>query len=507
VGTAVALTVILLVWVTRKPVTIPPATPAAATIPVEIRTDPPGATVKVGDHSCITPNCRLELAPGSYPAEAQLQGYTAKQQTVVFDSSNRTVELTLQPLPAPPAASQSTGTLVVRTTPPDVRIYVDGSPRSRTDQSGSVTLTLEARTHEVRVERNGYETPAPKQVNITAGAGQTLAFTLTAQNAQLELDGAPANLEVTVDGKAIGRTDGSGSYVFPAVHPGDRTLAVAHGLLQGGQGPVRTLSAHFDPGQRVRLSWQPDPPVPAPAPTTPTPSITKTASPTPEEIEERDWQKASASSDPAQVRDFRKAHPNGKHAADAEQLLDRMAWSSTKSDSLESLRDYVRDFPNGAHTSQANSQIGDLAWKSVDTGKIEQVRKFLEENPTNPHALEAQRIIDRRIGQDATQAMLRNQVLDVLNSLDAAFDKKNEGQIRAIWPKVSRAWLDSLRQPGQKMSIKAQGSPLLQGPAATVPCTLHTELTGPKGPKDQNAILSLSYGGGRWLIVNLQVVP
>jgi hypothetical protein len=439
----------------------------------------------------------LDLAPGSYRAEAQLQGYQPKQQTVVFDSSHRTVEMTLQPLPAPPVASQSTGTLVVQTTPPDVLVYVDGSPRSRTDH-GSATLTLEAKTHDVRVERNGYDAPPAKKVKIAAGAGQTVAFSLTPQKAELELDGAPANLELVADGKPLGRTDQSSLYVFPRVESGDHVLSVGQGSLLGPQGQAgKMLTVHFDPGQRVRLSWKADPvaPTPVPAIPTPTPTVVKTAPPTPEDTEERDWQQISGTSEPEKVREFRKAHPNGKHAADAEQLLDRLAWSSTKQDSLESLRAYVHDFPNGLHHAEATAQIDELTWKNVDTSRIDQVRKYFAENPRGSHAAEAQRIIDR-------QDVLQDQVRDVLNGLNAAFDKKQEGQIKQIWPKVSREWLDSLRRPDQKMSLKAQADPQVQGDSATVRCTLHT--TQPS-PKDQNATLSLHYAGGRWQIADLKV--
>jgi hypothetical protein len=414
---------------------------------------------------------------------------------------NRTVVLTLQPLTLPPPPAPLI--LMVQTKLPDVLVYVDGSPRGRTDRAGSVTLALEARDLSVRVERNGYETPAAKQVKITVGAQQTLEFRLTPQNASLVLDGAPADLEVRVDGKPVGRTDGSPSYLFPApVQSGDRTLSVGRGLLQGRQGSAaRTLSERFDPGQSVRLSWKPEPAPPPPSVTTP--PVVKVPPITSEDIVERDWEKVRATSDPAQLRDFRKNHPNA-HAAEAEPLLDRLAWSSTKKDSTESLHAYVHDFPSGAYATQAELQIADLVWKGVDRAKIEQVRKFLEENPKGPHALEAQRILDRvDARQDARLDLLRKQVLDVLNSLDLAFEKKQEAQIKAIWPKTNREWLDSLRQAGQKISVKAQEDPQVQGDTATVRCTLHTAL--PR-PKDQNAILSLRYGGGRWLIDGLNVV-
>jgi hypothetical protein len=503
-GAAVVVAGILLAVLHKKPVAAPPAPAPSATIAVEIRSDPPGANLSVAGHSCVTPNCRLDLAPGSYQAEAQLQGYQPKQQTVVFDSLHRTADLTLQPVAPPPTPTQATGTLVVQTTLPDVLVNVDGYPRSRTDQAGSATLALEPRDHVVRVERNGYETPAAKQVKIAAGARQTVAFSLTPQKARLELGGAPANLEVRVDGKPLGRTDGSADYLFPApVQSGDHTLAVGQGLLQGGQGPAgRTITEHFDPGQTARLFWKAEPPPPAP---TAPPTVVRNTAPTPEELEERDWDKVRDSNDPAKLQEFRKAYPNGKHAADAESALDRLAWSSARKDSPESLRAYIQNFPTGVHATEANLQIADLAWKGVDQSKIDQVRKFLEENPKGPHALEAQKIIDKvNIGQDVRLAVLKSQVLDVLNSLDQAFQKKQNNQIKAVWPKVSRAFLESLGQAQQQISVKAQEDPkpLQNYTGATVLCTLHTALPS---PKDQNAILTLHYGGGRWIIDSLQV--
>ena len=99
------------------------------------------------------------MAPGSYPVDAQLKDYQPLQQTVVVSESNRLVDLRLVPVPAPPpAVGVQTGTLVVRAGVPDALVYIDGTPQSsRTDQSGSATFQLEAKAHEVRVERNDYE--------------------------------------------------------------------------------------------------------------------------------------------------------------------------------------------------------------------------------------------------------------------------------------------------------------------------------------------------------------
>jgi serine/threonine-protein kinase len=506
---SVAVAGVVLVWVYKKPVTPSPPRPTGpppiAMIRVDIHTDPPGATLSVAGHSCVTPNCRLEIPPGSYQAEARLQGYEVKQQTVAFDSLNRTAVLTLQPLPPPPPPTQATLTLVVQTNLPDVLVYVDEAPRRRTDQTRSVTLALDARDHTVRVERNGYETPAAQQVKITAGTRQKVVFKLTAQNARLELTGAPADLEVRVDDKPLGRTDGSLAYLFPAlVQSGNHTLSVGRGFLQGRRGaPGRTVSETFDPGQTVRVSWNPEPAstmtTPGPVPPGGGGRISLTS-----EDEERDWVAVRNTSDPAQLRNFRKNHPKA-HADEVESLLEGLAWSDAQKNGLESLRAYLRDFRGGAHATEAESQIADLAWKGVDQTRIEQLRRFLEEYPKSRHALEAQRTIDLLKAQDAKADLLRKQVLDALNTLGQAFERKQEAEVKKIWPRIPKLYLESLKQAGQRISLKPQEAPKLQGDtAATVRCTLHVQLN--IKDRDQVATVFLQYGGGRWIIDHLTVI-
>ncbi len=43
-----------------------------ATAPLEIRTDPVGASVKLGEGTCVTPKCQLAVRPGEYEILARL---------------------------------------------------------------------------------------------------------------------------------------------------------------------------------------------------------------------------------------------------------------------------------------------------------------------------------------------------------------------------------------------------------------------------------------------------
>ena len=88
------------------------------TVPVEIRTDPSGASVRIGDRSCLTPNCRFDLKPGQYQIEARLDGYKPAEQSLTVDSTKQIapINLMMQPVPPPPqppgVKSAPTGTLV-----------------------------------------------------------------------------------------------------------------------------------------------------------------------------------------------------------------------------------------------------------------------------------------------------------------------------------------------------------------------------------------------------------
>ena len=173
VGAAAVIVAALLVTFHRAP------KPEA--IPIEIRSDPPGAAVSIGDRSCVTPNCRFNLTPGDYQVQAELKGYKPAQQTVTIQLSRSPVRLdmTLQPMPPPPPPPGSkTGTLIVQTGLPDAQVFVDNVARGRTDSSGALSLTLVVTTHVVRVEKSGFQTPQGQQITIANGRVRSVVFKL-----------------------------------------------------------------------------------------------------------------------------------------------------------------------------------------------------------------------------------------------------------------------------------------------------------------------------------------
>jgi hypothetical protein len=70
-------------------------------ISFEVRTNPPGASIKVNNEVKGASNFQLQLPPGEYQLEAQLEGYqpAVTSVTIVANQPALPVDLTLQPLP------------------------------------------------------------------------------------------------------------------------------------------------------------------------------------------------------------------------------------------------------------------------------------------------------------------------------------------------------------------------------------------------------------------------
>jgi hypothetical protein len=68
---------------------------------LNINSVPAGATVEVQDQSCVTPNCRVQLAPGDYEVKASLPGYSSSSRTIHVETGSAapTLEIALKPLP------------------------------------------------------------------------------------------------------------------------------------------------------------------------------------------------------------------------------------------------------------------------------------------------------------------------------------------------------------------------------------------------------------------------
>ena len=243
------------------------AEPAPTTFPVEIRTDPPGAAVSVGDRKCTTPNCRFDLPVGHYPVIARLKGYQPAEREIVVDSGNfhgaTTLTLNPEPPPPPPAGSRQ-GTLLLRTGVAGVRVSIDQVARGLTDARGELRSDVEAGNHAVRVEKAGYRTPPEQRVSIADNKSLPVTFTLSPLPSRLEVRGTPVGAEVSVGSGPARRSDGS-AVLSMEVQPGNQILTVTEGKAS------RQVARTFDPGATLITDWKDIAPAKPAAPLEPPP--------------------------------------------------------------------------------------------------------------------------------------------------------------------------------------------------------------------------------------------
>jgi len=258
IGGAVAAAAVVgvVIWMSgSSSTTTPPPPPSNASVRVDIHSDPQGATIHVGDQTCQTPNCSLTLSPGTYQVQAELKGFepVTKPLTVASGKTADAVELSLSPVIVPPPPvdpSQATGTLVVQTGLDGALVYIDGAARDRTDASGKYTTTLDVATHRIQVEKTGYGKSAEQTVKIAKGQSVTRTFKLTAELARLDLRGAPAGVDVRVNGTLLGRTDGGAVFSRPVTPTaGDLSIQVTEGSAS------KQIFQRFTPGQTVSIEW------------------------------------------------------------------------------------------------------------------------------------------------------------------------------------------------------------------------------------------------------------
>jgi eukaryotic-like serine/threonine-protein kinase len=433
----------------------PPPPPPLVLVPTEIRTDPDGASVKLGDRSCVTPNCRFNLAPGQYQIRVEHSGYQPVEQALTVNASGRpsVIRLTLNPEPPPPPPGQPSGMLVVRANVPDASVLVDDKLLGHTDAKSNFSTSVVASQHRVRVEKQGYNaSPREQPATVAVDKPTYLIFTLTPQ---------------------------------PAPNPSGQTARVE---------PPRPPVVEIPPG-----------PNPPPRPPKVDPA-------------EQAWQAASASSDPTRVRDYINTHPNGPHLPEAQSQLDELSWSRVGTNDAAALRGYIRDFPNGAHKQEAQRRLDDLAWNAVDTTDLTSLQTFKDRNPGNPHIKDAQPLIDgikradaerQKQEQARAEQQRQQQIRDisaVIGQFNTAFEKGRAGVLRQIWPSVPRGYTDPMNQPGEaavlNLRCPTQDAIITEDTATINNCQLTTRLRGGQPPRP--ARLTMRKKGSGWVIDDLK---
>jgi hypothetical protein len=193
-----------------------------------LASDPSGAAVAVNGIPRGTTPCVVERIPeGDAVVDLSAEGFITVSQTVKLAAGEtQTLNVTLSPKPA---------RLVVTSRPSGARVYVNNERR------GDTPLTLPELapgTYRVRVEQDGYD-PLARTLDLVRSSDTIEEFGLTSNTGLIQLTTTPADVEVFVAGKTLGKTK---------TGP-DETTNLSNPLLIGG------LSVGTHALKLVRKGW------------------------------------------------------------------------------------------------------------------------------------------------------------------------------------------------------------------------------------------------------------
>jgi serine/threonine-protein kinase len=460
-GTAAAVLIAGVALWPRRSVKVPEVQPGKVveTVTVEIHTDPAGASVKLGDHTCVSPQCRFELTPGHYSVEARLDGYQPVQRELEVDPTkpNNAIDLSLQPIHVEVSAGGDTGTLVVQTGVPDALVFVDNRGRGRTSPAGRFQLPIEARLHTVRVEKSGYQAAAEQHVEVSKDGTRTVAFKMIALEAKLQIQNAPPGAELRMDGALRGKT--SGSPVFSLTVP-----AGQHHFQVTLSSATSQFDQNFEPGQRVAMNWPKIDPSP-PSPVVKNQPPTNTPAP-----DAQAWEHLRDSSDTGQLKTFVDKYPGSSHADEARQKIQ----------SIEKAAQAARD--QAAKEQAVRDQIA-----KEQAAKEQAAREQLARDQAAREQAEKQKVP----GAPPSPGM--QLTIELFND---AFRHRKPRELKSIWPTSNAIYLESARIGGS-VFLQATGAAIVSGDKATVPCQLIS--AGKSNPVN----VTLQKHGDGWIILDI----
>lgn len=246
-GAATALALIIIVTVLVSGIRKPSVRPVA----VEVRTSPPGATIRVNNQVRGSSNLRLELAPGTYQLEAVLEGYQPAQLALeVQPGAMAPVELTLEPVAQ---------TVQVITDLEAAQATLDEQPPEPM-QEGQLTLSsLPAGQHTIKVTDRygeasfGFEISPGGAPLVSAPpvARQVLALLVSQAGGRALVYSSQAAAKLALDGQPVGEV-GPAGLELSNLAPGSHELSVGEGsdvkkfLLEVGPAPSLTAYLRSD---------------------------------------------------------------------------------------------------------------------------------------------------------------------------------------------------------------------------------------------------------------------
>jgi hypothetical protein len=195
-----------------------------------VNSSPTGATIRVGNASCVTPNCRLKLPVGDNTLQASLPGYAPVSKIIHVDqrSGSPAVEFNLNALPS---------VVRVNTNFASGDVSLDGQPYG-TLQSGQLVLNAVAEgEHKLQVtgpdgnaEVAFSASPAQQpKLSSPISANNISALVVSSLGNRVRLDcNCGPETKLAVDGRALGGV-GAGGRELTELAQGSHELQLGEG--------------------------------------------------------------------------------------------------------------------------------------------------------------------------------------------------------------------------------------------------------------------------------------
>jgi hypothetical protein len=419
-----------------------PLPPSSFTVNVE--TQPTGATIQVGNQTCVTPNCRLNLSAGKYQIEARLQGYRPLSQDLVVSPREPLAPVKLILVPEPPA--NTAGYLRISAGIEGADVVINGSRYSQTASGGTVRLPLDPGEYTVEVRKKGYALPKSLHVQVRKGQDTPVEFTLLPLPS-LVIAGAMPNLQVLADGHYLGLTGADGSF-SQSVESGDHEIV----LVQDNR-RSNVIRKNFAAGQRTLLDGKqftiapPSRSLAAVVITNlPSTAVVKAEGATykPDTSGTARFEIAAGehtleiTADGYKPRQIRQLFPPGEVplVGSLEHLdLEAPEWAKVESSrDLAVLQGFLNEFPKGNHAQRAQSRLDELI---ADSGSEQELLSFAAKFPNTPAGEAAKKRVEGMRAEAGKKEQDRQAINGLLQQYRAAYENLDFAALIDLYPELS----------------------------------------------------------------------
>ena len=148
-------------------------------------------------------------------------------------------------------AAPETGGVLVTAGVDGATVVVNGKPYRRLTKNGQVRIgNLKPGNYDIKVTKDGFDSPAGQTVAVKKGEDIRLQFQLkpAVRMATIHLQGAPAGAQVLIDENQAGAVQADGTFTA-SVSPGAHAV-----VLRNGRAQSRAVQKQFAAGQTVQLS-------------------------------------------------------------------------------------------------------------------------------------------------------------------------------------------------------------------------------------------------------------